>query len=110
MTSPLSQPLASNPRRPDTAPVPADPDSQSVAGEEDPGASLDLPAGPHGPPASQTVSMPPGAIHPGDDAAEGTPGTGQAICRACGGSGRAANGPCPACAGSGAVTAGLGGA
>lgn len=108
MTSPLSQPLASNPRRPDIAP--ADPDSQSVAGEEDPGASLDLPAGPDEASASQPFCTLPGALHPGADAAQGTPGTGPAVCRDCGGSGRVANGPCAMCAGSGTVPAGLGGA
>ena len=87
-----------------------DEDSQSVAGEEDPGASLDMPAGSAGQSASQPVARPIGVINPGDEAAEGTPGTGEAICRECGGSGRAATGPCPSCRGSGKVTVGLGGA
>ena len=108
MTFPPSKPFTSISQRLDTAPGQADPDSQSVAGEEDPGASLDMPNGSDGLPASQPVSTPPDAIHPGDEAAEGTPGTGQATCRECGGSGGAASGPCPSCAGSGTVTAGLG--
>ena len=100
---------ASIPEKPVKAPEPANPYSQSVAGEEDPGASLDILATSEKS-AVQPVSKPPGAINPGDEAAEGTPGTGEAICRECGGSGRAANGSCPSCNGSGKVTVGLGGA
>ena len=43
-------------------------DSQSVAGEEDPGAALDM--------SGATGSMPTGSVNPGDEAPEGTPGTG----------------------------------
>ncbi len=68
--------------------------SESVAGEEDPGASLDMS----------------GTINPGDEAPAGTPGTGENICRACGGSGRVGEASCPACDGSGKVTVGVGGA
>ncbi|HEU5293472.1 MAG TPA: hypothetical protein VFU71_01665 [Burkholderiaceae bacterium] len=87
---------------------------QSVAGEEDPGAALDAvhtatPAassrGSGGTgvlPASQPMS-------PGDEAPPGTPGTGEAVCGRCGGSGRVGNAPCPTCGGSGTVTRGLGG-
>ena len=85
---------------------PADPDSQSVAGEEDPGASLDMPSIPPG----STVSTPSGGMNPGDEAPEGTPGTGEDICRECGGSGRAGNAACPSCQGSGTVIVGVGGA
>ncbi|RZJ12658.1 MAG: hypothetical protein EOP39_02920 [Rubrivivax sp.] len=47
---------------------------------------------------------------PGDEATPGTPGTGEAVCPDCGGSGRAANGAtCPGCQGSGKVTHGIGG-
>ena len=53
--------------------------SESVAGEEDPGASLDLPPPPPG-------SLPEGA-------------TGK--CIPCGGSGKLAAGPCPDCRGTG---------
>ncbi|MFC5497725.1 hypothetical protein ACFPOE_09285 [Caenimonas terrae] len=49
--------------------------SESVAGEEDPGASLDLPVG--------------------------KPSTGGNVCPSCGGSGKLASGTCPACKGSG---------
>ena len=52
--------------------------SQSVAGEEDPGASLDMPVGPVGPvgpvrpvgqPAGELIPRPPGVINPDDEAA-----------------------------------------
>ncbi|MEJ7688563.1 MAG: hypothetical protein WKG52_17185, partial [Variovorax sp.] len=67
---------------------------QSVAGEEDPGASVE-----------------PAPLRPGDDAPAGTPGTGDALCRKCGGSGRVDGGaPCTECQGTGKVTAGIGGA
>lgn len=47
----------------------------------------------------------------GDEAAPGTPGTGEALCRRCGGKGRLAAGePCPECGGTGKVTAAIGGA
>ena len=105
-----SEPVQSLPERVAGAPEKVNLESESVAGEEDPGASLDLPARPAGQPAIQQVPIPPGAISPGDEAAEGTPGTGETICRECGGSGRAANGPCPLCSGRGKVTVGLGGA
>jgi hypothetical protein len=62
--------------------------AQSVAGEEDPGAS----------------------VSPGDEAVPGTPGTGERPCPDCGGSGRQAGRDCPACQGTGKVTAGIGGA
>jgi hypothetical protein len=66
----------------------------SVAGEEDPGASLDLPD-----------------PQPGDEAPPGTQGTGEGVCRECGGAGRTETGePCPACSGTGKVTVGIGGA
>lgn len=66
---------SSSPSRPSSAPDL----TESVAGEEDPGASLDLP------PASQA-----------------TVGN---VCLGCGGSGKLAGGACPACQGTGEVTA-----
>jgi hypothetical protein len=63
------------------------PANPSVAGEEDPGAALD----------------------PGDEAAAGTPGTGQAVCHRCGGSGQLNGAPCPTCGGTGKVVQGIGG-
>lgn len=98
---------AMHPDKPAEAVEQANLDSQSVAGEEDPGAALDMPAGR---PASQSDPRPPGAASPGNEAAEGTPGTGDNICRKCGGTGHAAHGPCPSCNGSGMVTAAAGGA
>ena len=109
-SEPSSEPVESLPERVAGVPEQVNLDSESVAGEEDPGASLDLPVRSSGQPAIQPVPRPPGTINPGDEAPEGTPGTGETICRECGGSGKAANGPCPACGGSGKVTAGLGGA
>ena len=55
--------------------------AESVAGEEDPGASIDIPATPQRKP-----------------------------CVACGGSGKQAGGTCPVCQGTGQVAAGSGGA
>ena len=46
---------------------------------------------------------------PGDDAAPGTPGTGENVCPACKGSGRLGNDPCPNCSGTGVVIEGVGG-
>jgi hypothetical protein len=49
-------------------------------------------------------------LNPGDEAAPGTPGTAEALCRQCGGSGRVRNGACPNCGGSGRVVKAIGGA
>jgi len=83
---------------------------QSVAGEEDPGASLSIPAESTDLPASQVVSTLSGAINPSDEASEGTLGTSKDICCECGGLGRMANGPCAFCSGSGKVNVGSSGA
>jgi len=105
---------------PPTAPQrPVDLADESVAGEEDPGASIDLavasakspgasdqPAGASG--ARAAGPTPPMA--PGDEAVPGTPGTGEDLCRACGGSGMLNGGACPECEGTGKVTVGIGGA
>ncbi len=81
------------------APRPADPACESVAGEEDPGASIDL------------VGVP---MAPGDQAPAGMPGTGEDMCPQCGGSGKinGATGvvPCTHCAGTGRVIKAIGGA
>ena len=63
------------------------PPNPSVAGEEDPGAALDS----------------------GDEAAPGTPGTGEAPCNRCGGTGQFAGTRCPTCGGTGKVVHGIGG-
>ena len=58
-------------------------------------------------------SLPPASppMSPGDEAPPDTPGTGEAPCPACGGSGRDRQGqPCSNCEGSGRITAGIGGA
>jgi hypothetical protein len=47
---------------------------------------------------------------PGDEAAPGTPGTGENLCRACNGSGKQGEEPCPECDGSGKIIEGIGGA
>lgn len=49
-------------------------------------------------------------LNPGDEAAEGTPGTGEGLCPVCGGTGRVEGGPCVSCGGTGKVTVGVGGA
>jgi hypothetical protein len=50
-------------------------------------------------------------LNPGDEAAPGTPGTGEDICPDCNGRGRLANGkPCANCGGSGKIIKGIGGA
>ena len=49
-------------------------------------------------------------LSPGDEAPEGTPGTGPAVCRRCGGSGRIGGQSCPECQGTGQVNVGIGGA
>lgn len=49
-------------------------------------------------------------MSPGDQAPEGTPGTGQNVCGACNGTGIRHGDPCPECEGSGYVITGIGGA
>lgn len=48
-------------------------------------------------------------LKPGDKAWAGTPGTGQALCPDCGGSGKIEGRPCPTCEGTGIVIEGLAG-
>ncbi len=50
------------------------------------------------------------AMNPGDEAPPGAAGTGENICRNCGGSGRIDGRPCEECGGSGKVVEGIGGA
>lgn len=47
---------------------------------------------------------------PGDEAAPGTPGTGENLCPDCGGTGIRDEQPCPTCEGTGRVIEGIGGA
>jgi hypothetical protein len=91
--------------------------TQSAAGEEDPGASIDMTTrsspGRSDQPAGGRGDQPRSAqrpMSPGDEAPVGTPGTGEDVCPACGGSGRSASGLCPTCQGTGRVTVGIGGA
>lgn len=91
--------------------------AQSVAGEEDPGASVDLamagasraksdqPAGRRGDEPVRAQAP----MSPGDEAPPGTPGTGEDICPRCAGTGKLAGGDCPHCQGTGKVTSGIGG-
>jgi DnaJ-class molecular chaperone len=51
-----------------------------------------------------------GQMNPGDEAPEGTPGTGEDVCPACHGSGRYENKPCENCGGTGRIIEGIGGA
>ncbi|MBB5698319.1 hypothetical protein [Sphingomonas yantingensis] len=48
-------------------------------------------------------------LRPGDQAEPGTPGTGENLCRDCGGSGQVDGGDCPTCDGTGRVIEGIGG-
>jgi RecJ-like exonuclease len=49
-------------------------------------------------------------LSPGDEAAPGTPGTGENVCRECGGAGTIADGRiCPMCEGTGRLIEGVGG-
>ncbi len=59
-----------------------------------------------GPQAVPTESK----LNPGDEAAPGTPGPGEAICPQCEGTGRRAGAPCPNCGGTGKVIRAVGGA
>ena len=85
--------------------------SESVAGEEDPGAALDMPNDSPGPSVDTAPTFGnKSALNPGDEAPAGMPGTGEAGCRDCGGSGQLSGTPCRACGGTGKVTVGLAGA
>ncbi len=48
-------------------------------------------------------------MKPGDEAAAGTPGTGDDLCPDCHGTGKMEGKPCPACDGSGTITRAIGG-
>jgi hypothetical protein len=48
-------------------------------------------------------------LSPGDDAAPGTPGTGENLCPRCSGSGQIDGAECPECEGTGKVIEGIGG-
>jgi hypothetical protein len=87
----------------------------SVAGEEDPGASMDMAQnrgteGRNDQPAGRPPTGGRPDLAPGDEAAPGTPSTGESICPQCGGSGRLGASSCPNCLGTGKVIVGIGGA
>jgi DnaJ-class molecular chaperone len=49
-------------------------------------------------------------LNPGDEAAPGTPGSGENLCRRCNGKGRTQDGAeCPECGGTGTVIEGISG-
>ncbi len=49
-------------------------------------------------------------LNPGDEAAPGTPGTGEDICPVCSGTGKSKDGKdCPNCGGTGIIIEGIGG-
>jgi DnaJ-class molecular chaperone len=50
-----------------------------------------------------------GPVAPGDQAPEGTPGTGENLCPICNGRGNVEGEPCVNCDGSGVVVEGIGG-
>jgi hypothetical protein len=52
----------------------------------------------------------PRMLNPGDEAAPGTPGTGEDVCPECNGKGRIDGSPCNNCGGSGTITRAVGGA
>lgn len=54
--------------------------------------------------------MPNQPLNPGDEAAPGTPGTAENVCRRCNGTGKVGGRTCPICDGTGKVTEGIGGA
>ncbi|WP_157265871.1 hypothetical protein [Azohydromonas aeria] len=60
------------------------------------------------PPATDAAARTP--MNPGDQAAPGTPGTGEDVCPKCGGSGQLGASACPDCGGTGKVNVGIGGA
>lgn len=49
-------------------------------------------------------------MNPGDQAPEGTPGTGENTCPVCNGDGKIDGQPCENCGGSGVIIVGIGGA
>ena len=96
--------------------------SESVAGEEDPGASLDMPAGassssssssyfsPGASPGSGGAPAVPDLPDPVQETPAATPFPGEKTCRECGGSGQFGASACPRCNGSGKVAVRQGGA
>jgi len=69
--------------------------------------TTDQPAGPADP---SRATAPQPDMKPGDEAPAGSAGTGENVCRRCGGSGKVQGATCPECNGSGTVTVVVGGA
>jgi hypothetical protein len=59
---------------------------------------------------TQMKTSNPTTLNPGDEAAPGTPGTGDDICPECQGKGRIGASVCPNCGGGGTITRAIGGA
>ena len=57
----------------------------------------------------QMQASSPKTLNPGDEAAPGTPGTGEGVCPECHGKGRIDGSACPNCGGSGKIIRGVGG-
>ena len=51
----------------------------------------------------------PERMNPGDEAPPGTPGSGEAMCPVCKGTGRVGSGRCENCGGTGRIVEGIGG-
>jgi hypothetical protein len=58
---------------------------------------------------TQMHASSPKMLNPGDEAAPGTPGTGEDVCPECHGQGRINGFPCSNCGGSGTIIRGVGG-
>ena len=89
--------------------------SESVAGEEDPGASLDMPASASssssgGSPGSGGAPETPDHLGPVQETPAETLFTGEKTCHECGGSGQFGASACPRCNGSGKLAVRQGGA
>ena len=65
---------------------------------------------PAGPADRSRPTAPQSDLKPGDEAPAGSPGTGENVCRRCGGSGKVQGSACPECNGTGVVTVVIGGA
>lgn len=61
-------------------------------------------------PSSGTPQNSGRVLKPGDEAAPGTPGTGEDLCQECSGTGKLKDGSeCPSCEGTGRIVQGIGG-
>lgn len=95
---------------------PVRPDPTSSGGKRPPESTYGLPTHQDGIQSgnlSNQPAFPPGGRvdigRPGDEASEGTPGTGEKPCPRCGGSGRVGESICAMCEGQGTVIGAIGG-